>query len=84
MLTLFADGYLDETGINPEKDFAAKRHLNMKGSAKFTYWLATYLNENYDIKDHRDDDEYFDWLEMGFDFYEVCESHNLILNLDLD
>jgi|LSQX01.3.fsa_nt_gb hypothetical protein len=84
VLNLFADGYLDETGINPEKDFADERHLNMKGSAKFTYWLATYLNENYDIKDHRDDDEYFDWLEMGFDFYEVCESHNLILNLDLD
>ena len=41
--------YLDQIGIDPEKDFANANHLNISGANKATDFLANYLRQNFDL-----------------------------------
>ncbi len=62
-----------ETGLDFSTDFYNKYHLNARGAAKFTRYLAGYLNENYDFEDKRGREEYRDWdeaYERYVKFYE--------------
>ena len=52
----------DEMGINWEEDTKDRgEHLNFSGSRKVTAYVAEYLNDNYDLKDHRGDSYYSQW-----------------------
>ncbi len=45
--------YLEEIGIDPDKDYADEIHLNVNGAKKLTSFLGEYLSENYDLQDMR-------------------------------
>ena len=38
-------------------------HLNLKGAIKVTNEVTKYLRNNYNFKDHRNDNEYQKWNE---------------------
>ncbi len=40
---------------NPDTDFADKEHMNFLGGQKITEAVGTYLQENYNLADHRRD-----------------------------
>lgn len=41
----------------------ANNHLNVSGGTKLSAWLGSYIMENYDIPDRREDDAYDSWFE---------------------
>jgi len=43
-------------------DFYDINHLNFYGAEKFTEMFAAYLNENYDLDDHTDDERCSEWV----------------------
>lgn len=49
--------------IDYSKDFGDKSHMNIKGSEKVTNYLANYLKNNYDLADHRNDNDNQEWNE---------------------
>ncbi len=40
---------LDEIGIDPQTDFADKKHLNAQGAGKVADYLGKYITEHYDV-----------------------------------
>lgn len=48
-------------GIRYSSDFADWQHLNVKGSIKLSLRIGEYLEENYDLTDHRGDPQYDSW-----------------------
>lgn len=46
-----------------ETDFYNSKHVNFLGAEKYTEYLSKYLEENYDLPDHRDDPKYESWEE---------------------
>ena len=57
------------------KDYYDPRHVNMLGSEKYTKYLADYLQEHYDLPDHRGDADYESWDE-AYEFYADFEREN--------
>lgn len=56
-----ASEWFDEMGFDLTKDFRDEEHVNVWGSFKFTDYFSDYLVENYDLEDHRNDPDYYDW-----------------------
>ena len=57
---------IKELGITWQKDSYDKGdHLNLYGAQKVTRWLGTYLKQNYELTDHRNDPAYEDWNELS-------------------
>ena len=52
---------LDSELYDLKKDFYNSGHVNYYGSEKFTEWFIDYLEEHYDLPDHRGDDRYYQW-----------------------
>ena len=44
--------------------------MNVLGSEKVTEYLASYLAEEYDLADHREDEAYASWHEL-YEEYSV-------------
>ena len=72
----YADGkgitYLDlnkkveELGLNWTEDTQDKGdHLNVYGAEKVTSYLGNYLEENYELEDHRNDPMYEAWNQLA-------------------
>lgn len=36
-------------------------YLNIRGADKISAWLGDYLNQNYELTDHRGSQEYAEW-----------------------
>lgn len=54
----------DEIGIDWQTDTKDHGdHLNLSGSKKVSAYLADYLSEHYDLKDHRGEDRFSRWDE---------------------
>lgn len=51
----------EELEIDYSTDFVDNYHLNAFGADKLTKYLANYLEENYDLADHRGDEAYKQW-----------------------
>lgn len=60
------EDFREEIGLDPLEDFYDPRHVNAYGGIKFTKYFAEYLQEKYDLEDHRDDESYNDW-ERAYD-----------------
>ena len=47
--------------LNSYTDFIDDDHLNGYGAVKLSSYYTQYLNDNYDLKDHRGDSLYWQW-----------------------
>ena len=55
---------LDTLNLNWQEDYRdGGDHLNSNGAKKFIKVLGQYLQENYNLSDHRNDSQYADWEE---------------------
>ncbi len=72
-----ANEYYDEIGCDWENDFYNVNHVDYRGALKYTRFLAEYIQENYQITDHRAEngneereemcEEFNSWIdETGF------------------
>ena len=65
---------IKELGITWQKDSYDKGdHLNLYGAQKVTRWLGTYLKQNYELTDHRNDPAYEDWNELSKKYEEALK-----------
>lgn len=55
-----------ELGINWKEDSYDKGdHLNVFGAEKVTAYIGEYISENYDLPDHRGEEDYKDWDRLA-------------------
>lgn len=47
--------------IDFNTDYYNSTHLNIYGATKYTLYFSKYLKENYELKDHRNNENYFTW-----------------------
>jgi len=53
---------ISEIGLDPATDMMNDfHHINMYGATKASMYMASYLNDNYDLADHRGDGKYSAW-----------------------
>lgn len=72
---------VEELGIDWNKDSQDRGdHLNVLGAEKFTKYLGQYLTENYDLEDHRGDENYTDWDRMAKQYNSELEVKKEKLN----
>lgn len=57
----------DDIGLDFNMDFADTHHLNYRGNAKFTRYLASYLKAHYEIPDRRNEANYQSYDLMAAD-----------------
>lgn len=50
-----------QLGLDSEHDFADESHLNYFGARKVSDYLATDLESNYRLSDHRGEEQYYQW-----------------------
>lgn len=64
----------DETGFDWTIDTSdGGDHLNVYGAQKITKYLGNYLNSNYDLPDHRNDNKYEKWYLDSKKYHEDLE-----------
>ncbi len=51
----------DFDDIDFSRDLYNEAHLNVYGATKYTLYFAKYLKENYELEDHRNDENYSSW-----------------------
>jgi len=61
--TFICMDHLEEIGLDSNADFRDPEHLNLNGANKFSSYFAQYLDETYDLPDHREDDLASQWFE---------------------
>lgn len=54
---------IQDIGLENNNDFADVNHVNLYGADKVTAYLGQYLVDNYDLPDHRNEEEYESWNE---------------------
>lgn len=64
---------LDEIGFDPKKDMYNIGHLNVNGAKKVSSHMGKFLKENYELKDHRGDEEYAQW-NADYNYYLQVEA----------
>lgn len=65
---------VDEVGLNAEKDYDGDSHLNGWGAPKMTTYIGSYIKQNYDIRDVREDSSYDFMAEDYILFMEYKDS----------
>ena len=58
---LRAEQIMEEAGLDPAQDFYDPGHTNIHGAAKYTHFVARYLQEHYGFSDKRGDPDYQDF-----------------------
>ena len=48
-------------------------HLNFKGAMKVTKYMESYLKQNYDLQDHRHDEQYQSWNDSLENYKKTVE-----------
>lgn len=52
-----------QLGLEPMVDYYDQGHMNLGGSVKLSTWFGNYLDDAYDLPDHREDEAYKSWHE---------------------
>lgn len=61
----------EELGMDWNKDTMDKGdHLNIYGAVKVTDYMTSYLQENYELEDHRQDENYKEWGVLAKEYEE--------------
>lgn len=69
--------YLDLTDcIDFETDMSDINHVNYMGAAKYTAALGSYISENYDMPDHRNETGYEDWDRDYSEYAVLAEKYS--------
>lgn len=72
---VFLDLHEEEIGIDYEKDFLDNgEHLNVYGATKLSLYLAEYINQNYDLENHKNDEQYDSWNQDLETYYTEINS----------
>lgn len=66
-----------ELGFDYSTDFIDDYHLNGYGAEKITRYFADFFKENYDLEDHRGDEDYYQWEDSYTRFLQVKDAHDL-------
>ena len=66
---------LDEIGFDHNTDMREWNHMNYYGGKKVTHYLGSYIQEQYDIPDRREDAAYSHW-EKDLRAYENYVARN--------
>ena len=56
--------HYEEIGLDFSTDFLDAHHVNVLGADKVTKYLASYLAEEYNLPDYRNDEAYASWHEL--------------------
>lgn len=67
----------EEVGIDFNTDFVDNYHLNAYGAEKLTLYLGDYLEEKYDLEDHRGDSSYQQWDDSYTRHVQVRDAYVL-------
>ncbi len=70
---------LEDFSINYSTDLYNSGHLNVYGATKYTIYFSEYLKNNYNLKDHRQNNNYKSWdkeYERYKDSYYVLTKQN--------
>ncbi len=54
---------LEDFNVNYSTELVNAAHLNVYGATKYTLYFSKYLKENYELQDHRGDENYISWME---------------------
>lgn len=65
---------INEIGLDTQKDFMDIEHFNYWGVEKFSKYFANYIQQKYDLVDHRNDKNYDNWYENAIAYYEFIEN----------
>lgn len=65
ILCLDGNTTLEEMHFNPAEDYAEQSHLNHSGACKFTKYLGKWLEDNYNLTDHRGDEKWDSWQKYS-------------------
>lgn len=68
--------HFDELEIDFRTDFADSGHLNVHGAEKVSRYLAGYLDEHYDLPDHRGDEAYASWSRSAEHYENIIGLKN--------
>lgn len=71
------NNYYREIGLDFSKDFYNVRHVNLFGAEKYTAFLEKYIKENYDLPDHRTEEEYKTWHDEYARFAQEEAEHKV-------
>lgn len=75
----------DELGIDWEKDSLDNGdHLNILGAEKLSRYFGNYLEQHYDLEDHRGDSEYQSWDEGLSEYHDAKKNAARKIEVILD
>lgn len=61
----------DAVGLSFDTDYHDNHHVNLVGALEYTDYLARYIQERYNLPDHRGDSNYQSWEESYRDYREI-------------
>ena len=67
----------EELGLDPGEDMAEASHLNHRGSAKLSAWLADWLRDKYSLPDRRGEASYESWEQNALRWEQLCANQTL-------
>lgn len=75
---LDSNDYYEEMGINFDTDFYNEAHVNIFGAEKYTDFLASYIKQNYNLPNRKE--EYTDWVELLPEWNKLVEEDKATIN----
>ena len=79
---LNTNDYFYEIGYDVNMDFFDSSHVNIFGSEKYTEFLGSYIVNNYNLTDKRNNQEFSSWQQKYEDFViEVKKNKEYLLSL---
>lgn len=73
----------EEIGISSNTDFEDAYHCNAYGAEKVTAYMGRYLQQYYELEDHREDMAYAAW-DQSLQLYQHCETAEVLEQLDME
>jgi len=71
--------YRDTMGLDYDKDFYDKNHVNIFGADKYTEFLSNYLLEKYTLPDRREDKNYHQWNTLLENWHTQVEETKMTI-----
>lgn len=73
----------EEIGLSTDTDFDDSMHCNAYGAKKITAYMGKYLQQYYDLEDHRGGENYKVW-DQSLQLYRHCEAAQYLEQMDME